>query len=471
MPMGVLVRSLAIILIFVTTTVSAAQVDIDALLRRLAEIEAEQARSQQTIKALRSEINTLRTQTEDRLTEYTVQRGRSLASSDSEAARIQPSEPPPAALLHRTTFPALANESRFIMQSDDGDFSLGIDGLIATRWEYNYRSDDGTGSSDSDQGWETIAARINFQGNVYDDFGYWIRFNGDEFGTDPFFDALMAMWYINDDTTLVVGQFPSTLTRDQGIPLDKLMVLESSPTNYTFDPFGFTGVMLGYHTPRLVFRGIINDGYRSFNNSAFDEASADWAFAGQVVGMAVGDEDDWDRFNNFTSRPGSDFAWQLNVAFHVQEGTSHSGDPDSTGSDDLFLGIFESSMEGNGWNVYGSGYYKDTDPSDGSISTKDYGFVLQGGVWVARHFEAYSRFDMTIPDDDRLTDAGNFKTLTAGVNFYPKPHTDNLKWGAEVLYMFDPEADSIVEPNPFSSVRESPDGGQWVFRTQMQLLW
>jgi hypothetical protein len=63
--------------------------------------------------------------------------------------------------------------------------------------------------------------------------------------------------------------------------------------------------------PRVVYRGIIHDGYRSFNNSSYAAASADWAFAGQVVGMAVGDEDDWDRFNNFTSRPGSDFVWQL----------------------------------------------------------------------------------------------------------------------------------------------------------------
>jgi hypothetical protein len=250
------------------------------------------------------------------------------------------------------------------------------------------------------------------------------------------------------------------------------MVLESSPTNYVFDPFGFKGVMLGYHMPRVVFRGIINDGYRSFSNSAFDEASADWALAGQVVGMAVGDEGDWERFNNFTSRPGSDFAWQLNGAFHVQEGTSHSGDPAGGGSDDLFLGIVESSMEGDGWNVYGSGYYRHTNPNAGGMSSvDDVGFVIQGGAWVADHFEVYTRFDMTIPDDDRPTQGDEFKTITTGFNFYPIPHTDNIKIGTEVMYMFDAEADSIVEPNTFSSVRASPDGGQWVIRTQAQILW
>jgi hypothetical protein len=436
------------------------QGDLDALLQRLSQVEADQAKSQQTIKVLRSELDSLRTQTKDQLTEYAV-----------EAGETQPSQPSPPSPLHRATFPALANESRFIMASEDGDFSLGIDGLIATRYEYNYRSDDGTGSSNGDQGWETIAARINFQGNIFDDFGYWVRFNGDEFATDPFFDALMGMWYINDDTTLVVGQFPSLLTRDQGIPLDKLMVLESSPTNYTFDPFGFQGVMLGYHTPRVVYRGIIHDGYLSFNNSPYDTASANWAFAGQVVGMAVGDENDWARFNNFTSRPGSDFAWQLNGAFTVQEGSAHGGGPDVEASDDMFLGIVESSMEGDGWNIYGSGYYRHTDPTVGGKSVDDIGFVVQGGAWVSKHFEVYSRFDMTIPDDDRPTENDDFRTITTGVNFYPIPRTDSIKWGAEVLYMFDAEADSIVRPNTFSSVRASPDGGQWVVRTQAQLLW
>jgi hypothetical protein len=455
------IRWLWVLFLGLSTSVGALeQGDLDRLFQRLDTLEAEQARSQQTIKALRSEVDGLRTQTKGQLTEYAVEPG-----------ETQSSQPLNMTPQHRATFPALANESRFITASDDGEFSLGIDGLIATRYEYNYRSDDGTGSSNSDQGWEPIATRLNFQGNIYDDFGYWVRFNADEFASDPFIDAAMGMWYIDDDTTLVVGQFPSLLTRDQALPLDKLMVLESSPTNYTFDPFGFQGVMLGYHTPRVIYRGIIHDGYRSFNNSSYAGASADWAFAGQVVGMAVGGENDWDRFNNFTSRPGSDFVWQLSGGFTVQEGSAHGGGPDAEASDDMFLGIVESSMEGDGWNMYVEGFYRHTEPTLEGKTVDDMGFVVHGGAWIAKHFEVYSRFDMTIPDDDRLTENDDFRTITTGLNFYPIPRTDSLKWGAEVLYMFDAEADSIVQPNTFSSVRASPDGGQWVVRTQAQILW
>ncbi len=87
-----------------------------------------------------------------------------------------------------------------------------------------------------------------------------------------------------------------------------------------------------------------------FNNSFFAQPSAKWAVAGQVSGLAIGDEADWPRFDNFTSGRGSgDFAWLLNGAFHVQEGTSH--DSNTASSDDLFLGMVESSMEGDGWNL------------------------------------------------------------------------------------------------------------------------
>ncbi len=434
--MRFLVRLFPILLICVATTVSAAQDDLDALLRRLDAVEAKQRAGE--IPAPETDVP---------------------ADARDQLSRKQ--APP-------LIFPELAYESLFVVRSEDKNFWLGIDGTIIGRYEVNRRKDDGTGSSDTDQGFEMTGTRINFKGEVYDDFGYWARINADDFG-DPIIDAVLGYYRFNDDTTLVVGQFPSLLIREQGIPADRLLVAESSPTNYTFDPFGYKGVMLAYHTPRMVYRGIINDGYRSANNAFFDEPSAKWALAGQVLGMAVGDENDWERFNNFTSRPGSDFAWLLNGAFHVQKGDSHS--PGGTGSDDLVLGVVESSMEGDGWILYASGYYRYTDLESEGISVDDVGFVLLGGVWVSKRFELYSRFDMTIPDSDRQTEGDEFKTFTSGVNFYPLPHTDNIRLNFEALYMFDAEADSIVQPNVFSSVRDSPAGDQMVFRTSAVMRW
>ncbi len=479
-------RVLAMLFIGMTASFSAAaQDDLDSLLRRLNEIEAEQvksraafeaqqAKSQATIEALRAEIEAMAAGTQvDRLAAQPTDDTPHVATDVAEVdAGIEASAPSGPLGAKYQAFPELADESRFILKSKDERFEFGIDGLIAARYEVNHRKDDGSGSSNTDQGFEMVGARVNFKGYIYEDFGYWARLQADEFANDPIFDALMGWYNFDENTTLVAGQFPSILNRENGIPLDKLLALESTATNYAFDPFGYKGVMLGYHTPKLVFRGIINDGYRSISNSAFAEDSAEWALAGQVLGMAAGDQGDWGRFNNMTSRRGEDFAWQLNAAFHVQDGKGDASDPNDEGSDDVFLLMLESSMEGNGWNFYASGYYRETDgPSTAGIKYKDLGYVLQGGVWVSKHFEWYSRYDQVIPDNDRLVENEDFKTFSTGINWYPFPHSDNIRFGVEGIYMFDAEADSIVEPNTFNSIQASPEGDQWVIRGQGHFRW
>jgi hypothetical protein len=472
--MTVAIRILAILFIGMAVSFSvAAQDDLNSLLRRLNEVEAEHAKYRATIEALRAEIEALAAGTQsDRLAEQPVEDTRDVATDVSAEAVIEASASSGPHAARYQAFPELADESRFILKSEDERFEFGIDGLIAARYEVNHRTDDGSGSSNTDQGFEMVGARINFTGYIFEDFGYWARLQADEFSNDPIFDALMGWYTFNENTTLVFGQFPSILNRENGIPLDKLLALESTATNYAFDPFGYKGVMLGHHTPRVVYRGIINDGYRSISNSAFDDASAEWALAGQVLGMAVGDEGDWGRFNNMTSRRGNDFAWQLNAAFHVQDGKGDAGDPSDQGSDDVFLLMLESSMEGDGWNFYSSSYYRETDgPSTGGFKARDLGFVLQGGAWVSKNLELYARYDQVMPDKDRLVENEDFRTLSTGVNFYPLPHTDNIRFGVEALYMFDAEADSIVEPNTFNSIQASPEGGQSVIRGQVHYRW
>ena len=261
---------------------------------------------------------------------------------------------------------------------------------------------------------------------------------------------------------IVIDWMPSALaTREKGLMVEKIQAVEATATNSVFDPFAFKGVIVGHHMPRTIVRGIVHDGYRSFANG-FDEIdgpSADWAVAGQVVGMLIGDEGDWQRFNNITSRPGNTLAWQLNTAFSAQA------------NPDIYLGILESSFEGDGWNIYTSGYYRDTDEDFDDVGGQDLGFVFQGGMWTGRHTEIYTRYDITRPDSDRPEEGDSFRTITAGLNYYPKPHTDSIKFQGELLYMRDPEAESLVQPDTPTSVRASPDGGQFVIRTQAQLRW
>ncbi len=72
---------------------------------------------------------------------------------------------------------------------------------------------------------------------------------------------------------------------------------------------------------------------------------------------------------------------------------------------------------------------------------------------------------------NRPVENDDFRTLSTGINYYPHPHTDNIRIGTEAIYMFDAEADSIVEPNTFNSIQASPAGDQWVIRSQGHLRW
>ena len=102
-------RLLAILAIGMITTASAAQDDLDTMRRRLAEIEAEQAKSQETIKALRSEVDTLRAETKpDWLTEQRAAEIRALVSdvlADADTRMSHLQNPGPD---HRPAFPELA---------------------------------------------------------------------------------------------------------------------------------------------------------------------------------------------------------------------------------------------------------------------------------------------------------------------------------------------------------------------------
>ena len=427
------------------------QSELDLLIKRLAEVETRQAQTQQVIADLRRQI-------EQAGAGGTSREARVLAE---KVIQPEPRREIPAEAFYPALFPQLADESRFILRTADNEFSFGIDGLLVGRAEYNYRSDDGTGSSEHDSGFETTATRINFCGYVHGNYGYWARLNADEFGSDPVFDALVGTYSFSDSTILAVGQFPNLMTREQGLMVEKIQAVEATATNNVFDRFAFKGIIVGHHRPRTIVRGIVHDGYRSFANGydEIDGPSADWAVAGQALGMLIGDESDWKRFNNITSRPGSELAWQVNAAFSVQS------------NPDIYLGILESSFEGDGWNIYTSGYYRDSDEDFDDVGGKDLGFVFQGGMWTGRHTEIYTRYDITRPDSDRPQEGDAFRTITAGPYYYPKPRTDSIKFQGEVLYMLDPEAESLVEPDALTSVRASPDDGQFVFRTQAQLRW
>jgi len=367
---------------------------------------------------------------------------------------------------NRAIFPNLTIDSRFVLETEDRDFKLQLDGMVVFRYEVNHQSDDGTGTSGDQHRFNRTGTRVNFRGHVYRDFSYWFRLNFDE--DLAFTDTAVVIYHLNEDVNLAFGQFPAIWLREGATTADLLQTVEASATNTVFDPTAYQGVMLGVHLDKLLLRGLVSDGVFSISDVFNNPTEADYGLGGQVGWMLVGDEDDYTRFANFTSRPGSDFAMLLDASFNWQQG-SRNIDPTGLKSD-LLLAVAQASLEGDGWNLYSGFMYRYTDPSSDGFRAEDYGFVLQGGAWLCEHFEGYSRFDMTIPDKDRPTEGNDFRTFTTGLIYYPFPESDNIKLTTEFLYMPDAESDSIVEPNRFSSVTPAA-GAQRTVRVQALLRW
>ena len=147
--------------ILLTSFSAVAQDDLDSLRRRLAEVEAEQAETQGSIEALRAQIKALATETED-----DPQTEPPADDPQSDVIDV----PKDSVRRRHAVFPEIADESRFMLLSKDG-FEFGIDGLVAARYEYSHREDDGTGSSSNQHGFQNTATRVNLRGTLFKKFG------------------------------------------------------------------------------------------------------------------------------------------------------------------------------------------------------------------------------------------------------------------------------------------------------------
>ena len=116
---------------------TAQQDDINVLLKRLTDVEAEQAKANETIKALRLEVEALRKQTKD--DQLVVEQNEPLPVPDTDlpADTVVQKSTTPTKSATPGVFVELDEESRFEFGSEDGNFTLGIDGTIIGRYEVN----------------------------------------------------------------------------------------------------------------------------------------------------------------------------------------------------------------------------------------------------------------------------------------------------------------------------------------------
>ncbi len=369
--------------------------------------------------------------------------------------------------------PSAGHDGGFFIQSADGAFRLSAGGVLQFRYAYNHL----TGSGEDDEsGFFFPRVRLWLNGTGPGPLSYRVRgqFSGsnkegfaEERTIGGFFelDQAWANIKLSDHWGLRLGQQSSEFSRENDLaPQDQLGV-NASPTDSVFGFGGYQGVRLAYQGDDARLFLTFSDGMRNKNSDYDDPRNADFALTAKGDWLIAGE---WSRFGDFTSRPGSEFAMMLGSGIHWENGAD-VGDPARNLS--LLGAIAELSLEGNGWSLYSAfHYFRNTFLRTGDEHFDDYGLVVQGSLYLTDRIEPFVRFDAVFADADRPERNQDFRTITAGLNYYPFPGSSAVKASLDVMYMLDDEADALVNPSSNTGVQASTGDDQLAFRAQVTVV-
>jgi hypothetical protein len=349
-----------------------------------------------------------------------------------------------------------ANGKFFI--TDGGANTLNIDGYIQTRYLMNFRKDQPS-HQDFTEGFQMRRTRLIFGGTIWDKhLTYLIQ---PEFSRSTGNFVLMdayAKYTWDNGFYARAGQYKLPFLREELVSDTYLLAVDRSAVNATFTQNRSQGAGVGYSDKQFRVMADVSDGFNTLNTDFDSATEADYALTGRGEWMFAGDE--FKRFDDATSWKGAGFAGMLGAAAHYQDG-GHTG---FTVDRSFFSATADLSLEGDGWNAFVEGVYRNTKVPAGT--TNDYGIVVQGGVFVADQLEVFARYDVIIPDV-----GDNFNTVTAGVNYYVSPQSHAAKFTGDVVYYINKTTNTPILGATNTGIDLLPaDSSQVAVRLQMQVL-
>lgn len=373
------------------------------------------------------------------------------------------------------------HDGKFFLGSADGNFKLSVGGQIQFRYMANFRDDDfvddpatirDESDDDTTLGFQTRRTKLWFEGHVFDPNLYYKvvgAFDRDG-GSFELEDAYVGYKFENG-LDLRWGQFKAPFSREENISSTKQLAVDRSNVNELFaGDIRTQGVQLGWSSEQFRAAGMFSDGFNGgaaatggavsgAANSDFDNDPSDFALTGRVEFLAMGD---WKQFEDFTSFRGSSNGLMIGAALHWQNDSEET----NTIADDLLLYTIDASWESDGWNLYGAFLGANVDV-DGGGDADQFGFVLQGGVFVADDWEIFGRYDVVFGDDEIFPN-DEMNIVTFGVNYYIHKHA--AKFTADVMFVLDETTGAPAVTSTGTGILDSSEEDQFVLRAQFQLV-
>ena len=362
-------------------------------------------------------------------------------------------------------------DNGFFLGSADGNFNLRISGLIQMRYVYN--SQDNSPDDDNRAGFEMRRTKINLKGNVIDPtIRYAIQLSASRDGGDFSVTDSYLVKEFDNDWTLRGGQFKPPFMREELVSSSRQLAADRSLVNEEFNQDRAQGVELAYRNHSFGGAVMFHDGFNSDNTQAVDEQT-EYALTARGEYLVAGN---WKQFKDFTSFNGEEFALLIGVAVHVEADEYGTGDglfvdADADGDDDTpndaevqtTAFTLDATAKFDGANAFAAFIYRNLD--NGATDMDQYGFVVQGGVFVTDDWEAFARYEWSDLDTAGTQD---LSVLTIGVNRYWSKHA--LKWTTDLGFAFNEVSSAFSSSGTGWRTDTAGEDGQMVLRSQIQLL-
>ncbi|MCH2141177.1 MAG: OprO/OprP family phosphate-selective porin [Phycisphaerales bacterium] len=383
----------------------------------------------------------------------------------------------------------------FFIQSADGNWKLKLNGQLQIRWTFNHAKNGPNERASDEYGFAVRRAKLKFSGNVIDP-SWTYKFtlvnerggkgqtqgsNGNTYAEDLWIQKSME-----NDTYLKVGQFKAPYLREELVSSSKQLTVERSMINNQFTYGWAQGIELGMKNDTMWGRVWYGDGpnslNRTFNNDSTNSLVArmdyllagDWKAWGTMTGYGITED---------YASIGAALEW-FNQSHNRGSGADYGG-MDAPRSYGFTIDV---AAGGNGWTAFT--YFTMTEGKSGDTKGRAYGWVAQGGVDVAEDMQLFGRYELgDIKDYQPVTGVeaqaaasgyrnGHDSTLTVGVNYWPGG-SKTVKFSADFGYAFSFLNDSGDGPwnadytssgNGWRGDANGAKGGQWLIRSQMQLV-
>jgi hypothetical protein len=352
---------------------------------------------------------------------------------------------------------------------DGGPNKLIVGGFMQNRYMGNFRDRPDATHDSYTGGFQVARARLKFAGTVWDkNFSYFFLTElSNRSGNTTILDAEMK--YTFDNKVYVrAGQYKPLYMREE-LVIDPLqLTVDRSLTNGAFTLTRSQGAGVGWTGSSVRMGADITDGGSNLNTEFDSRKEADFAVTGRAEWLWAGT--DFKRFDDFTSYRGQTYTGMIGAAIDWETfGQSGPGTIGGAPDQRIFGATADVSAEGDGWNAYGAFMYRNRAPA-GAEDRKNYGLVVQGGVFVTEQTEAFARYDVIFPDDADGPDS--FNTITAGASYYLSPKSSVAKLTGDVVYYADPTNSTAIISTPNTTVNLLPDtkGNQVALRLQLQVI-